>query len=53
MRFWADAAAEKLRQIRGRWDPESPICGFLVLGDECDGCGDGLGLAIASEWKSH
>lgn len=52
-RFWADAAAEKLRQVRRCWDPESRICGFLVPGDEYDGHGDGLGLANAFEWESH
>lgn len=52
-RSWADAAAEKLRQVRRRRGTENRICGLLVPDDECNGCGDGLGLANAFEWESH
>ncbi len=32
-RFWADENAQRLMEIRRRWDPEVRICGYLDDGD--------------------
>ncbi|KAI1129380.1 FAD binding domain protein [Nemania abortiva] len=32
-RFWTEENGERLREIRGKWDPEGRICGYLDAGD--------------------
>lgn len=45
-KFWADANATRLMDIRRRWDPKGTICGYL---DEKDASGV-KGLANQHEW---
>lgn len=34
VKFWRDANAKRLMEIRRKWDPEGRICGFLDKGDK-------------------
>lgn len=34
VKFWRDANAQRLMEIRKKWDPEGRICGFLDVGDK-------------------
>jgi hypothetical protein len=32
--FWTDSAADKLMNLRRKWDPRGIVCGYLDAGDE-------------------
>jgi FAD/FMN-containing dehydrogenase len=48
-KFWADANAERLMDIRRRWDPKGTICGYLDV-DDASGV---KGLANQHEWLAE
>jgi len=46
-KYWSDENAEKLRQVRQKYDPDGLICGYLDAGDR-----SGVnGLPNKHEWK--
>ncbi|TVY14427.1 6-hydroxy-D-nicotine oxidase [Lachnellula arida] len=47
-RFWEDANAEKLMQLRQKWNPRGTVCGYLDQGDK-----SGVnGLENKHEWRT-
>lgn len=47
VKFWKDANAKRLMEIRRKWDPEGSICGFLDEGDTSRADG----LKNVNEWE--
>lgn len=47
-KFWTDEKAQRLMEIRRKWDPKGTVCGFLDLGDTSGT----KGLANVDGWES-
>lgn len=46
-KFWSDENAQKLMQLRRKWDPEGRICGYLDVNDSSGS----QGLKNEHEWR--